>query len=555
MKKNPSNKLILSISAGLITATILTACGGGGSSSSSNGTGNQTPTGIASIAITDAPGLEYDHVYITLKEVWFHQSDSVSPTDSKWVKFPLSTPVTIDLAQLTNGALSTVFSNLALPLGAYKQIKLILAGTNEALEASAQALGLKANNEIVYNGIANLPLQVADAKNGISLLGNFTLSQVKPLDLVVDFDIGHDIIANTRSFTQEFVLKPRLHYFDLSNSGAIIGKIDPSVIQSSTNPSGGYNFVIKAEQLSNDGTYHTVSRSTTIKSDGTFVLYPLAANPDGSTKSYDILIRGRNIESYLIKGVPVISGTTPINNPTSLVKTSISTALGSEYAVNLSPAANPTGEWINFYQTLPGQGEVPYEIRFRHVNPFTGTFSNDIDLSTGNIHVGTYNAGSDITFTSVNPQENAGNFGAVGDAPYFDRSTFTPVTSSGNGTTTLSVDNLNVTAPQVADSISGTLTVPANFAGHLDKGNLLILRNGLIVTSQNIDSLLVGNGGSFTINNIPGGSTTTTIPGAYYTAYVRAWNSADKAIRANGSVASPIDLTQGSATGVAINLK
>lgn len=551
-------KFICTSLVGLTVACVISACGGGGDNSAP-APSSATPQGTATIALTDAPGLEFDHVYVTVQDVWFHTSDAAGPHEAGWLKFPLPAPVTLDLAQLTNGALNNVFSNLTLPVGNYQQIRLFTAPTVGALTASAQALGLANNNQVVYNTNATAPLHIAGYEHGLNLIGSFAITQSTPMKIAVDFDLSHDVVKFLRGSTPEFILKPRLHYFDLNTAGAIIGKLNPSAFQSSTNPNGGYNLVIKAEELSKDGTYHVVTRATAVKPDGSFVLYPLPANKDGTARNYDVMIRGRNVETYLIKAVPVKGGTDPKTSPTTLTSTPINLALGNEYGANLQPALNPTGGWVNFYQTLPINGEVPYEIRVRHTNPFTGVFTNAEALSNGNLHWATYNNGQDVTFASGAAKEGAGSFGAVADAPYFSRAAAVTVAPpSTPGTTVLfNPGTLPPAKGVAADSISGNFVVPTKFQGFgLDTAYVLVVRNGAIVDVVNVSSQVKANGGQYSIGNIPGGTASTPLKGAFYTLYAVAWNSAKPASGAvHGTASSIADLRSGNATNITVTLK
>jgi hypothetical protein len=110
----------------------LNTCGGGTDSISPATAQN----GTISLAITDAPGLEFDHVWITLKAVWFHTSNAAGPQEAGWLKYPLSSPLTIDLTTLSNGTLSSAIGNFTLPVGDYQQIRLFLASTGDPLEVS-----------------------------------------------------------------------------------------------------------------------------------------------------------------------------------------------------------------------------------------------------------------------------------------------------------------------------------------------------------------------------------------------------------------------------------
>src|SRR5438067_12676387 len=40
---------------------------------------------------------QYPHAYVSIQEIWLNTSATAGPDDTAWVKFPLTTPVTVDL--------------------------------------------------------------------------------------------------------------------------------------------------------------------------------------------------------------------------------------------------------------------------------------------------------------------------------------------------------------------------------------------------------------------------------------------------------------------------
>jgi len=548
----------------LFSLFILHGCGGG----SSGGSSSSTQSGTVSVALTDAPGLQYDHVWITVKEIWFHTSNAAGPHEAGWLKYLLSSPVTVDLTTLINGTLSNAIGNIALPLGNYQQIRLFLASTEGALIVSPNPpagqqgtpVTLQYNNEVdlQVNGQSyQAPLRIPNPSYGIGLFGNFQVTNGGTLRLAVDFDVDDDVVKTISGLNPQFILKPRLGYFDLDKAGAIAGAIDPSVITS-----GGFNFVIKAEELSADGTYHIVRRTTTINPDGTFVLYPLPAG--GAGKTYDIMLRGRDVDTVIIKGVPVTKGTTP-QNPTQIGAASWGPATtkilmnydNTEFTQNLSGPMSPTGSWLNFYQTLPGAGEMPYEIRFRHVNPFSGKFADPIELSTGPIYAGTYNSGNLINLTATTPVEQSGGYGVAFEAYQFTR-TYIPglfVGAANQSYATIPPQTLQVNQGLSADTVSGNLIVPTPNLG-LDTGYVLASRDGLIVDAINAGSTgtgLMANGGAYSFT-LPGGSSSTPLPGAFYGLHAIGWKAG--AVLSTLSVGIPriADLRSGNDTNLDINM-
>jgi hypothetical protein len=419
MKRRDS--LILSSLCAVFALTLLLAgCGGGG-----GGGGSSIPNGVT-ISLTDAPTTDLDHVWVTVKEIRFHRSDLCDdPNDGGWLSYPLAAPVTLDLAALNNGLWKTLWNDLVLPVGNYQQIRIILAGTSDPLTSSASAKGLIYNNQVDDNGTGN-PLIIPAAQNGIKLIGSFQVTAATPLHIVVDFDVTHDVVETGSG---KYILKPRLKYFVVSDpikpTAAIVGTLqrpDGSPFANYT----GYSAVIKAEapetiKFANTSTARVmgVTRATTVRPDGTFILYPLPV-PTGGT--YDLVIRGKGLRTMILRSVPAVPGSTKYD-PSMFA---VNLQKGSDYLVDaqvVNAATNPyepvLGASVGFYQTLPGAGEIPYLIRSRDVNPLFGTFFN-FPLAYGEIQVGTYNPKDLVqSFSNETPLEGMGSYAAYATSPFF----------------------------------------------------------------------------------------------------------------------------------------
>ncbi|OGW34603.1 MAG: hypothetical protein A2X58_01905 [Nitrospirae bacterium GWC2_56_14] len=514
-------------------------CSGGNSSTTDAGSLNK---GIVSVSLTDAPAYGLDHVWVTVRDLWFHTSDTAETEQAGWVKFPLSAPITLDLLELSNGAISApVWDNIELPEGDYTQLRVFLARTENTLTDSASAENLAYNNQVDVTGDATAyPLRVPDAGRGISLTGEFSVKKNTKLKIAIDFDAGHDVVKIERNGNTEYILKPRLAHFDLDNAGAIIGSIDSAATGS--NPSA--RFVFKAEQMAPNGQVHVVRRVTALSDQtGKFILFPLAPG------IYDLVIRGINYETVIVKGIPVVKGTTPQNNPTVVPAITMTRAATPDYTLDAT-ITSPTGAWVNFMQTLPGIGEVPYDIRFRHFNPLTGQILG-FPLSSDPLQVGTYNA-SIITLSTVTPVEGTGGYQAVAGAPLYTIDLGSAPVSSSTGT--LSLGMLNVTAPLAARSVSGSIMVPETFAPGtgFDRGILFAVHGGMIVNAMNVNAQ-IASGGSYTMTNLPGGTAQLPFPRACYAMEVVGWSSENPATR---GVAVPrfVNLSTSDAAGIDLNL-
>jgi hypothetical protein len=506
------------------------------SSSPDNGTVSQT--GTLSVLVTDAPG-DFDHVFITVKDIWFHTSDSAGPNEAGWIKKPLSSPKTIDLLTLTNGTMQSLWSEVTLTVGDYQQIRLVLADSDDPLTASAAALNLSYNNEVKDNNV-DYPLHIPDASHGILLVGHFTITDGGNLRLAIDFDADHDIVEFRHN--EEYVLKPRLRYFDLDNAGAIIG-----TLSTGTTFTAAPRFVIKVEGLSDDGTYHVVKRWTVPNADGSFVLYPVST---ATMSTYDVLVRGLDYRTVIIKGVPVIKGTTPTSGASNLGTISMMAATAADFVSNGS-ITSPTGAWVNFYQTLPGTGEVPYEIRFRHFLPLTGTFSA-YPLSSEPILVGTYGT-PPISLISTTPVEGAGIYQAVADAILYERSGWGNFVLTSSPTVTFSP--LFVQSSWSANTISGNITMhnPNKMNGVMNNGIVFAVHGGMIVNAVDVDSQMA-TGGPYTMPNMPGGTPGDPHPLAFYGVEAIGWDSLTP--RPHRAIAIPAiaDLRTGDDTSVTMDM-
>ena len=498
----------------------LNACGGGA------GTTADTPTGAVSVALTDGPSSDFDHAYITVRNLMLHTNPAtVDIAQPGWVTLTLPTPQTIDLNHLDNGALAAILTNANLPAATYGQIRLGTYSWDAPLQTSAQATNVASTNNGVtvsaplqYNSAVvetngnQYPLEIPSAGQGIVLNGSFTVTSGQPLNLAIEFDAGDDIVRFSQGSGHAYTLNPTLHYYDLSQSGAIKGTI------ACTAPCSG--FVVKAEQLSASGNFYQVARWTDVKSDGSFTLYPVPVT--SASQTYDIMVRGHNAQTMIVQSVPVSAGSTPASGATVLSSTALPVTSATEFSAT-SSASNPSAAWAQFYQTVSGK---TYEIRFRQNDPFTGAFlaGTPEPLVNGNVQVGSYAGGGAIALNSLTPQEGPGGYQVWFNAPYFTR------TAAVNGN--VNAASTAITAPATLlpgsgvatlGSVTGTLAVsnPANWTN----GQLVITRLGNIVNTQDISGLVSSStGGSFTLGSIPAGSTAQPFTAGYYYGYLRLWN-------------------------------
>jgi Domain of unknown function (DUF4382) len=513
-------------------ALMLAACGGGGDSS----TPPTADTGTLNIRLVDGPSSNVTHSWITVTQVAVNADDAVDMSGSGWTRFDLPTPVSLDMMTLANGSLSSVIASLNLPAGTYKQIRLVLAGSSDALTGSAVAAGLTYNDQVTYvdsSGASQIaPLEVAQARQGVALWGTFDIVAGGSLNLAIEFDVGEDVVPFLSSTQTAYVLQPHLRYFDLDQSAAIVGRVDASACAAlATNPCG--DLVVKAEQPSIDGSVQQVARWTKVMPDGSFTLFPVQA---AAGQTYDVIVRGDYAQTMLVRSVAVSANTSPGSNPTTLSAAPLALAAAPGFSANWSGASNPTGVKSRFYQTLV-PGTAPYEVRGMSNDPFSGVLSSPLLLADGDVMVGSYAAGGNPSFSPATPAEGSGGYLPALDARGINRSLAAPVRARSDGSITPIATPTLTPAPKVAGfgNISGR--IGQSVAGKFDAGYVVVTRGGQIVNTADIGAALQANGGqggAYNIGNLPAGSAAMPYgmngngPGIYF-AYLRVWNSANPA--------------------------
>lgn len=560
------------VSIGLVG--LLAACGGGGGSNSgSNGGSSGTPptNGAVNMAMTDGPSDTFNHVWVTVTAISFHTNPNQiwSATDASWQTTTLPAPVTIDLAQLNNGLMTTVFANMNLPTGTYKQVRFFFASDTDSLAASAQATldnestpsPLQWNDQVEYinasGAVAEAPLEIAYPVQGIQLLGNFNVTAGGTLNLATDFDLDKIVIPYMQGSMQAFTMKPDLAYFNLATSGGISGSVDTTNLCANSAPpftNCSFNLIAHAEMLSADGTRYEDVRSTTVKSDGTFTLAPLnLQDSNGNPIKYDIVIRGRQMQTLVVTGVTpagTYTGTT-ISNPALLQPNGAGTLLpvtyAPEYGSNFAGSVTASGTYglqpltsgyVVFQQTLSITG-LPHEIRWANTNPYTGfidrlgsglaPWNANFWLTDSALMVADYNGGSALTFNSISPQEGNGGYNVAGnETAYYNFGANYLMAPPGTlPTSTLTFLLNNSYAPTLQTgvangTVTGTVAI-GSIGPEYVSAQVVLARFAHIITVQDIPTAdLVQNGTfNFSLTGIGAGSSSASVPGAYYYAYVR----------------------------------
>lgn len=509
------------------------------------------PYGTIDVDVMDAASLEYKHVYITVNKIAFHASPDAGSDAAGWEVQDISArPVTVDLAQLVNGKLYAdisaynmpLFSDLEIPIGAYRQIRLYLASSEDTVLApSARALGLRFNNEATFEDGTKAVVRIPNSSEGIRIVPEtpFVVAVGKRVRLALDFNLMDDMFDVYPVDQVECIFKPRLGYFDLASAGAIKGRVATGDLHSAY-------VVVKAEQVDAGRNCRVVRRTTTVdETSGEFILYPLPVFGNNSTAVYDILLRGDNVQTTIVKNVKVRRGTTPAAGAVDLG--TITMNPGREFTAQLLDPLHPSGAWVNFYQTLTTD-PIPFEVRNYHLNPYTGKFSHPITLSSEAIQVHDFSEGrlgGAISDATTIP----GGFSAIAEAVLYGRSSGVNVSAAAGTAATFTPNSL--TALPSANRIDASITIPAALQAGLNKGYLFITSGGLIVDCYSVDSLIAAGGGSYTIPNLPGGTAATPLPGALYGVNFSGWGGGNAVAGSRFN----IDLSSGNASAAITLMK
>jgi hypothetical protein len=575
---------------------------------------------------------------VTIHDVKFNASATAAAGDSSWLDFPLTTPVTIDLATVANGGLAVFGSALKIPTGTYAQMQLQLTDTSAPLVTSAQTAGLLYNDQVEYldstAAATAAPLELVHPEQGIILgvsltIPNNTKAALEALDtgsaaatdttgtnttgtgsttglattgttttaatttcsttttntatttpitttsdtcaggvatatfsVGIDFDAERDLVPFTYSSQPAFLLNPHLVAYDLSIAGTIQGQVDISLLTTTTagTASGNPDIEVSAETLSSDGTRHVVVKSTPLLSDGSFVLYPLTTNATSAdattTITYDLVIHGPLIDTVIIKSVPA-SVAAPAA-ATSVALSTVQLTSVADYLVNVSTAAPFTtaGALVQFYQTVPVSGEVPYVVAQQPIDPFNNDFAGAAALSVGPIAVTIYSGGVSAAAVSEPPTEGNGTYQVAAIAPNFNNGTLGTKVSAPNPTTTavlVKIAPLTVATGATSDSLTVKTAVAA--PGKYNNGELILSQNGAIVAVTPLGSILDQSSGSVTFTRVPGGTSSQTLTSGVYDLSAWVWNSTNPSgTLSRQSSATSVDLRTGTATGATVTI-
>ena len=294
----------------LVLAGVLVSCGGANYGMSGG-------TGAIHVSLTDPPSCmfpagNFKHVYVTIRSVQGNVSSTADDNSSGWQELApqLNTqPMQIDLFSTASTAclLTALGSNMALPAGAYQQIRLLLVSnsgspgpvptTNNCNSQgyNCVVLGDDSVHELDLSSQANTGLKIPP---GQVMGGPIVVGAGQDVDLDIDFNACASIILEGNG---QYRLKPTLtaQQVGTNNTG-----ISGQVIDASTNQAVvGGKTIVAIETKDATGT-DTIFMQSTTDSSGNFNFCPL---PSGMT--FDVVavaVNGADVayNATITVGVP-----------------------------------------------------------------------------------------------------------------------------------------------------------------------------------------------------------------------------------------------------------
>lgn len=173
------------------------------------GTSGGDGTGTLSLSLTDKSSIDYDEVWVTIKDIYVHAD--TDPEDA-WTKI-LDVNRTVDLLTLADG-IRLELGMVDLPAGHYDQMRLML-GTVNSVDTALPAQYIVDSD----GGVHELKVP-SGVQSGIKLVQGFDINENSTTELIFDFDVSASIVA--RGHSGRYILRPTIHQIDDSQTRTII---------------------------------------------------------------------------------------------------------------------------------------------------------------------------------------------------------------------------------------------------------------------------------------------------------------------------------------------
>ena len=404
------------------------------------------------VSLTGNTPAQYSHVYLTTQAVWFNSSATAGPDDSGWVKFPLSTPTTVDLVASQGGTLSSLASDLRVIAGSYSQIRVIPLDASAPLAASAQSLGAVYNAEVDYvdstGTTQQVPLELLNPDKGIGIQASLRV----PIGGAGNVLGGSNTTAGGAFVTGANDAQSNTGTGDASLFGTTNGTTSSSTTGTTTTSTG---------TTGTTSTTNTTSISSfDINIDGTLDLVPFTY---GAIQTNGVLLSS-HATAYDLSTVGTIQGTLTLTDVTSAtnglpaiqVNAESLSSDGTRHVVVLTTTVNASGDFTLYPLPLSSSTTTFYDVVIHGPTIATIVIKN-VELtatsSTATTTPGTTTNSTNTTTPTVTPTTPAG----ATMTPTGTTTTSTTTASAGMGTNTVSIGRL---VPRIALTYSPPTPTP-----------------------------------------------------------------------------------------------
>jgi hypothetical protein len=307
------------------------------------------------VSLTGNTPAQYSHVYVTTQAVWFNSSATAGPDDSGWVKFPLSTPTTVDLVASQGGTLSSLASDLRVIAGSYSQIRVMPLDASAPLAASAQSLGALYNAEVDYvdstGTTQQVPLELLNPDKGIGIQASLRV----PIG-----GVGNVLGGSSNTAGGAFVT-------GANDAQSNTGTGDASLFGTTNGTTSGSTTGTTTTSTGTTGTTNTTSISSfDINIDGTLDLVPFTY---GAIQTNGVLLSS-HATAYDLSSVGTIQGTLTLTDVTSAtnglpaiqVNAESLSSDGTRHVVVLTATVNASGDFTLYPLPLSSSTTTFYDV-------------------------------------------------------------------------------------------------------------------------------------------------------------------------------------------------
>lgn len=172
-----------------------------------NNDSSNHPQGNISLAITDAPIDNANHVYVQFSAVEIKGRETHNIT--------FDTPIQLDLLSLQGSSSAAILNDAILPAGNYQWIRLQVDTENQ----------LDSYIELDTAAVHELTIPSND-QSGLKIVKGFTVEENGSVDFTIDFDVRKSVVRNNNGY----LLRPTLRLLNNKDVGHIRGRVNETLL-------------------------------------------------------------------------------------------------------------------------------------------------------------------------------------------------------------------------------------------------------------------------------------------------------------------------------------